>query len=500
MQQSFAGKSAVYCAGDLTIDTGRLSVSRGAHEIPLSKLSFDLLLVLVRAAPNVVSLEKLMTEVWPSLVVTPETVSQRIKLLRDALADDPRAPRYIAGLRGRGYRLIAPVTRVETASLVDEPRDRPAEETQSAAPRRSPPRRALSMAVVLLASAVLISGVALLSLQTDGWYSKDSARASVRASALPEHTVAVLPFDALSSEASDEMLALGVAEGLLHRLASIRDLTVIARSSSFAFRGEQIDAREIGRQLNSRYLVAGAVQRSGDRVRVTAQLIDATNGANVWSLRFDRAETDILDAEDEIVHGVARALEVSLHEGAHPFARFGADAYLSFLQGKALMTSRKAADAERAIERFSRAIELAPDFAAAYVALADARLLLAHLTGVADVSPVVVAAYHEAQPLLDRALQLDDSLGEAYVLRADLKDYAGDKAGAEADFRKGLALSPNYGAGYERFAGFLELQNRTDEALAAIDRARIVDPLTPRNHYIKALMLYGQGAIDDAEG
>ncbi len=232
----------------------------------------------------------------------------------------------------------------------------------------------------------------------------------------------MLPFANLSGEARDEFVALGVAEGVLHRLAGIRDLTLIARSSSFALRDKPADAREIGLKLNARYLVEGSVQRAADRLRVTAQLIDATTGAHVWSLRFDRTMDDIFAVEDEISHSVARALEVSLTQSAHPFARFGIDAYLALLQGQAFVATRKVADAERAIESFSRAIEVAPDFAAAYVALADAYILLAQLTETSsDSSLVTVEAHDRAQTLLARALQLDPSLGEAYVLRADLK-------------------------------------------------------------------------------
>ena len=283
---------------------------------------------------------------------------------------------------------------------------------------------------------------------------------------------------------------------MLHRLASVQDLTLIARTSSFAFRDKPADAREIGRTLNARYLVEGSVHRAGDRLRVTAQLIDAATGVHVWSLRFDRTVDDIFAVEDEISQGVARALEVSVGEKEHPFARYGTDAYLAFLEGRALIASRKVVDAERAIERFSHAIEIAPTFAAAYAALAGAHLHLVQLFPATESSEMAVSAQRKAEPLLATALQLDDALGEAYVLRALLKDK-GDTSGAEADYRKGLSLSPNDGPGHELFANFLEREGRIDEALAAVDRARVVDPLYPRSHYFKGLLLllYGRGSL-----
>lgn len=489
----------MYCAGDLTIDTGQQRVMCGANEISLPKRSFDLLLALVRSAPNVVSLDRLMHEVWPNLVVSPETVSQRVKLLRDALGDDPRGPRYVAGVRGRGYRIVAPVSCVAAA-------DRSGAELPALPVRETPSRPSAIRTRLPRLSSLALATLALILAATLAWRqisrapSTTSARPnSVTVSALPERAVAVLPFENMSREASDEFVAQGISDGVLHRLAGIRDLTLIARSSSSVFRDKSTDARQIGRTLNARYLVWGSVQREGDRLRVTAQLIDAASGANVWSLRFDRTVGDIFGAEDEIANGVARALEVSLTQHEHPFARFGTDAYLNYLQGGALIATRKTTDAERAVKRFSRAVEIAPTFAAAYVALADAHLHLAHLKGASDHSPSMDAAYAKAQPLLDRALQLDSSLGEAYVLRADIKDYAGDTAGAEADYIVGLTFSPNDGRGYESFAEFLERQGRFDEALAAIDKARLVDPLTPRNHYLKGLMLQARGSKQEAE-
>jgi TolB-like protein/DNA-binding winged helix-turn-helix (wHTH) protein/Tfp pilus assembly protein PilF len=503
-QQSLSAGHAVYRVGDLTIDTGRQIVARGTDEIPVPKLSFNLLLVLVRAAPDLVSLDRLMQEVWPKRVVSPETVSQRVKLLRDTLDDDPRSPRYIAGLRGRGYRIVAPVTCISSQHALEIPAE------ASAVSPAAPPRSAWTTARVWWTSAASLIALVLMMIasvlmRSGGGSSRDASRREVPPptptphAQLHDRTVAVLPFEALSGEAPDEFVALGIAEGVMHRLAEIRDITLIARSSSFAFRGKQADARDIGLKLKARYLVAGTVQRSGDRLRVTAQLIDAASGANVQSLQFEHTAEDIFGAQDEISTGVARALEVNIPGRAHPFARFGIDAYLAYVQGRALVATRKVSDAERAIRRFSRAIALAPDFAAAYVDLADAHVYLAHLKGASDSSAMVHAAYAEARPLLERALQLDSSLGEAYVLRADLKHHAGDVSGAEADYRHGLTLSPNYGRGHESFAQFLEQRGRREEALREIDRARIVDPLTPRNHYLKGLMLQAWGSAREAE-
>ena len=200
---------------------------------------------------------------------------------------------------------------------------------------------------------------------------------------------------------------------------------------------------------------------------------------------------------------VARALEVSLSEPQHPYARYGTDAYLAFLQGRRLIGSRKIGDATLAIERFSQAVEIAPTFAAAYAAVADAHRHLAYLhEDRSDATQIMADAVEKAEPFLARALQLDSALGEAYVTRADFRAFKGDVSGAEADYRRGLELNPNNGVGHEHFADFLWTAERTDEALAELDAARRIDPLTPRNHYYKGLLLLLEtdSAIDEAEG
>jgi DNA-binding winged helix-turn-helix (wHTH) protein len=255
-QSATAVDTAQYRVGDLKVDCGSQRVTRGDDEIVLPKLSFDLLVALTRAAPNLLSIDGLMREVWPNYIVNPETVSQRVKLLRDALGDDPHAPRYIEGLRGRGYRMIAPVSRIAS----DPPEQ--AGEASGFAPDLAQPgssaRARHWIPAAALAAIVLVAGTTFMVTRL-----RESSREMPAApSTLPEHTVAVLQFKNLSSDAQDEFVAIGIAEGVLHRLAESRDLTLIARTSSFSFRGKPTDAREIGGKLNARYLVEGSVQRS----------------------------------------------------------------------------------------------------------------------------------------------------------------------------------------------------------------------------------------------
>jgi TolB-like protein/DNA-binding winged helix-turn-helix (wHTH) protein/Tfp pilus assembly protein PilF len=488
----------VYEFGDFRLDaTRRLLFAKGATEpLTLTPRVFDTILYFVEHRGELLDKTRLLADLWPGVVVEENNLTQVISVLRHVLGETRGENRYLATAPGRGYRFVADVIRVPDAAPVAEltaPSDR------TVKPNVDQPRRARLVALVALAACV--AGAVIFTYR---WSAQSRGPFSAEASALPPRNVAVLAFENLSSEAGDEFVTFGIAESVRHRLAEVRDLSVIAQTSSFAVRGQHTDARDIGRKLNARYLVEGSVQRADDRLRVTAQLIDAATGVHVWSLRFDRTIDDIFAVEDEIAHGVARALEVSLSDPQHPFAGYGTDAYLAFLQGQAFIGSRKIGDATLAIERFSHAVELAPKFAAAYAALADAHRHLAYLhEDRPDATRIMADAVNRAEPFLNKALQLDSALGEAYITRADIKAFRGDVSGAEADYRQGLALSPNYGVGHEHFADFLwTTARRNDEALAELDAARRIDPFTPRNHYYKGLMLlFGEvaGSSEEAE-
>ncbi len=490
-----------YQVNDLVIDPGRARVSRGGVEISLPKLSYDLLVALVEAAPNLASIDDLMERVWPGLVVSPETVSQRVKLLRTALGDDSRQPRYVLGVRGRGYRLLADVQR---DSPVDEPTPAMVPGGSSATIKARGDRRQFRWMIFAAAVALLVAigtGIALRRSPTDT--PAPPLASDVRAAELPARSVAVLPFENLGPELDDDLLALGIAEAVLHQLANLHDLSVIARTSSFAAGVGSEDARAIGRRLNARYLLEGSVQSDRSRLRVTAQLIDSQTGSHVWSIRFDRTPQDIFAVQDEIATQVARALASSVADAGTPDA-WGAeklDAWLPYVQGRALLTTRRLPDLEQAKARFAEAIRVDPSFASAYVGLAEAKILSARFprTEWWGFGPPI-AEQAGIEELIARALALDPTNGDAYLLRA----FLGWVDHPVADFRRGLALSPNNALGYERFARVLFEsrlpQGRFDpakraEAFVMIDRARAINPLAPSGHLTKGVMML-QGRSD----
>ena len=177
--------------------------------------------------------------------------------------------------------------------------------------------------------------------------------------------MAVLPFENLSRADDGDVLALGIAEAVLHQLANLAQLEVISRTSSFSFRDSTEDAREIGEKLGARYLLEGSVQSDRTRMRVTTQLIDTQSGADVWSMRFDRPPGDVFAVQDEIAMQVARALELSLDANAKDRltgqGTSNLDAYLAFLQGRSLLANDRVVDMREAIAQFERSIDARPE-------------------------------------------------------------------------------------------------------------------------------------------
>ena len=360
----------------------------------------------------------------------------------------------------------------------------------------------LRVLVTLLAATALLIGVHA------AWRARSGAnltRVGVEArspSVLPAHTVAVLPFENLSAEPSDGFLATGIAESVLHRLAAVKSLSVIARTSSFTFHGRDVDARDIGRKLNARYLVEGSVQRAGDRLRVMARLLDASSGNDVWSLRLERHMGDIFELEDEISDKVTDAVGVSLaaepgKTPSRPTPKL--DAYLAYIEGRSLLSTFKTADVEAGIERFKRATAVDPGFAAAYSEEAHALRMLSWMLH-PEGGPTEPEIERQAAGLNDKALSLDPELGEAWVERAYGRQQIneGFDATTDADFRKGLALAPNYAQGHLLYGEWLYTLGRTDDALAMLERARQLDPLAPRSHYMKGIILADRGEVDQA--
>ena len=516
---------AIFEVGDLQVDVGQQVVTRAGAEIPLPNLSFQLLLALIRAAPNVLSNDALMARVWPGLIVSPETVAKRVNLLREALDDSAQEPRYIAGVRSRGYRLVAAVSSDSRQAVLpktampapavtvppDDPsiRDAWTDELPTKLARQ-PRNRLLVTSVALLLIVAIVFGLRSVNM-TQTEEAKTARVGPIRdtaASGANAHTVAVLPFDNLSPDATDAYLAQGLPEMILNRLSRIEGLSVIARNSSFALPTKNIDSREIGRRLDSAYLIGGSVQREGDQLRVAVHLMDATADRLIWSTRFDRGLHDIFNIEDEAAEQIAGALSPRLGESelTPPTAARSSnlEAHLDFLRGRALLGRFTVAESEAAVPFFERAIALDPAFASAYASLYDARMQAA-----VGRQQDMALARKRYRHLIDRALELDPKLGAAYFSRAMWAEQLLDVSATptnplivaqQRDFQQGAALDPSNGRGLLAYADFADSAlERPEEGRALLKRVLKVDPLSPSARFADAVLALGENGIKAGE-
>jgi transcriptional activator of cad operon len=487
--------------GDLTVDLVRRRLLRGGRECRLPKLSFDLLAALVEAAPDIVSIDSLMSRVWPGLVVAPETVVQRVKLLRAALGDDPKQPRYIEGVRGHGYRVVAEVSRVLCEESVSEPamptpQAPPSVEARGArffpwtragviaaavsAPGRAPgdpPPPALASAAV---------GFALVRL-----VSSDAAPRAPR--------VAVLPFESLSPNADDAFLADGMQDEVINALAErAPSLGVIARTTMMTYRGQpHVAASTIGRELGVTHVVAATLRRDPSGVRMTVQLVDAKTDTVLWSHAYDRDAADVVSLRSDAAADLVMHLPLSL--SPRPAAPRGItqspEAYEEYL--KALAAQREPAspiyaacpcftssfrDLQTVEALLTRAIELDPVFADAYAERMSIRTV------------IYLANFDTSEEQLRR---IQDDLAAAEKLGpTNAKTLAARARYAiwiDGDYDQAAAfLSDAQAAGFAEPRWIVDVPTalfrlkRYDEAVDVFRRALALDPKNPMLSYIYA--------------
>jgi len=314
----------------------------------------------------------------------------------------------------------------------------------------------------------------------------------------PENSVAVLPFVNMSSDPEQEYFSDGIAEELLNILSQIRELRVAARTSSFQFKGENLDVANVGVQLNVAHVLEGSVRKAGNRVRVTAQLIDADTGYNLWSETFDRELIDIFAIQDEISAAIVAALKDILKledDQSLPSVRTAAStaAYDQYLLGKHVMQTRQKASLEKAIEHFANAIEADPNYAPAYAAQSLAWSLL--LSGYARYGDLTLEeSVGKALPLANKALELDPDLAEAYVAMGTLRYGQQNFEEAIHEYDRAIELNPNLALAYSARGLAAISLGRYDVELESLRKAAELDPLAivPQGNYVHALFRRGR--------
>ncbi len=314
---------------------------------------------------------------------------------------------------------------------------------------------------------------------------RKTAAAGVRTTTSPEAapreprpSIAVLPFADLSPQRDQEYFCHGLAEELINALTKVRQLRVVARTSAFSFQDQPRDAREIGRRLQVETLLEGSVRKSGDRLRITAQLVRAADGLHLWSERYDRRLDDVFAIQDEITAAITGHLEVELlAAGRRPSRKRQTEdleAYHLYLKGRHFWSKRSPADLEDSIGYFQQAIARDPRYALAHAGLADSYNLLGYYSVLAPKE-----VFPRAEEAARRALELDDELAEAHSSMAFAKLlFHWDWPGAGREFRRTFELNPGYATARHWFAEYLALQGRHEEAIEQVKLALDLDPLS----------------------
>ena len=313
-----------------------------------------------------------------------------------------------------------------------------------------------------------------------------------------EKSIAVLPFLNLSNDPGQEYFSDGLTDGILNSLAHLNGLKVSARTSSFRFKGKDVDIKDVGKKLGVHTVLEGSVQRQGDRVRITAQLINVEDDFHFWSEQYDEKMDDIFVLQDKIARAIADKLEITLleNEGRTPVQKHspGKEAYDLYLKGRSSWNLRTPPELKKGIEFFGQAIKLDPLYASAYSGIAVCYTALGYASFLSPKD-----AFPKALEAATKALELDTTLAEPHASLGYYKFYyEWDWAAAEQEFRSALALNPNYEVGYDWYGYYLTAMKRYEEARIILKKAAELDPLSVPINTDIGFSFYYSGDYDNA--
>lgn len=473
-----AAKPGILRFGVFELDLATGELRKAGRKVRIQDQPLAVLVTLLERPGELVTREELRQKVWQAdtFVDFEAGLNKAITKVREVLSDSAVSPRFIETLPRRGYRFIAPVEKLP-AELEVSPAP-PASSVVPAAPAspvapevpplKTPSRRAkrLQLLIVGGASVLLLVAAALWLL-----YSRIHHPPAIQ-------SIAVLPLENLSGDPNQEYFADGMTDELITDLAQIHSLRVISRTSVTQFRHARKPLPEIAAELRVDAVIEGSVLRSGDNVRVTAQLLDARQDRHLWAASYNRPASDLIALQNEVAKAIADQVRVKLtpEEGArlsraHPL---NASAYDALLKGRFLWNRRNPADAEQAIAYFRQAIREDGGSAEAWAALAGCETSLGADIGATD--PAATAA--QARFAVSKALQLDPNLAEAHNTLANIKLwYDWDWVGSEQEFRRALALNPNSSMAHLDYSHLLQIRKRFSEALDENRRALDLAPL-----------------------
>jgi TolB-like protein/DNA-binding winged helix-turn-helix (wHTH) protein/tetratricopeptide (TPR) repeat protein len=462
--------------GDWSFDVAAHELAHNGERIRLEPRVAGLLLYLAAHAGKPVSRAALLDALWPGLIVSDEALTNAVNKLRKAFGDERTRPRMIETIPKTGYRLIAPV----------RPAPAPPTTTAPAAPR-SKPRGAsgkrMAIATLALALAVGLAALAVVTLREANV--PDAANSAPGEAQILSHgdraAVAVLPFRSLTPHSAADHFADGLTDDLITRLAKHAGLMVIARESTFYYKGKTGDLSGIAGKLGVHYLLSGSLRRDGEVLKINAWLIDTTSGEHLWAEHYERGVAEVFDLETELVNGVLKTLAAGSAEREDP-ARETDDprAYESLLLGRQhFYRFESKAENLKARAYFEAALQLDPEFATALAMLAWTYAFEA-MNGWSDDRP---ASLQQAERIAGRALQIDPALPLAYFVRGLAYREQGEYVKALVEAQKAIQFDPSGANGQVLLATLLYYAGRPEEGLQAIRTAMQINPHHPYNYH-----------------
>jgi len=483
----------LYQFGEFTVDGDQKVLLRNGIPRSLPPKIFDTLLILVENSGRLVGKNELMNQLWPDSFVEESNLTFSIRQLRKSLGDDARQPRFIETVPRRGYRFIAPVEErlSENRSMTARGEKTSAETVDPRPPvtaeiaiEHETTVTAIGWSGARLRKTVLAAAavVVVLAATIGGWLIWSRSKR-------PQPTnnrlmLAVLPFQNLTGDASQDYFSDGLTEEMITQLGNVdpRRLGVIARTSVMHYQNGHVPLDQIGRELGVQYVLEGSVRRESDKVRITAQLIQIKDQTHLWSREYDRELSHLLLLQDEIAKEVADEIRPTLVDTQKrpdtirppSLSPSQYQAYDLYLKGEYFFNKRTIQGFEQAIDYFQQAAAKDPTYARAYAGIADCYALMGGYSGQPQAEFML-----KARAAALHALQIDESLPEAHTaLALIVQNYDWDWQTSEREFRRAIELNPNYATAHHWYAEHLTWLGRFDEALRESERARQLDPLS----------------------
>jgi TolB-like protein/DNA-binding winged helix-turn-helix (wHTH) protein/Tfp pilus assembly protein PilF len=501
----------LYVFGPFRLDPAERLLLREGEPVALTPKCFDLLVMLVENSGHLLEKQELLDRIWPGQFVEEANLSFNISSLRKALGQVQSGDRFIETVPKKGFRFVADVEKrrrdevgieptveigkAEVTALEHEELQVPSSEARTidaVTPKVVKGGRGFSLGrVSLLILASVVLAILIYALFTRGRHSSPQPRIA---------SIVVLPLQNLSDNANEEYFADGMTDALIGDLAKIGELRVISRTSSMHYKGTKKSLPEIAAELKVDAVVEGTIQRSGERVRIRAQLIHAATDEHLWVQTYERDLRDVLELQSEIAQAIARQVQIKLSPAeqarltprrpVHPRAL---DAYL---QGRYLFWNKRTVEnLQKSIEYFQSAIREDSNYALAYAGLADCYAALGNVQ-FSGLPPMEARA--RAEEAAVKALELDSSLAEAHSALGTVKHFSWNWAAAEQEFKRAIELNPSYANAHNSYASFLMSQGRIDESLAASSRARELDPLSLSISVQRGFLLENARRYDEA--